>query len=204
MTTESQRIAGLFAEIRKVYLSFGSLLETAEGRMKEADWLPVSRMGKKYCLSDHGGRIDRPHKWLPLGFSRIYCCPRLPRILACFSIRIELPTDLQESGGIALLTAGAFRFSTDEGWGVRFLPAKSNLSLWHLLRTDRQDDGRFYQHAHPFSWGTGSRPKSWNEETKLIDAATTMARPLEDLKDSNDLESLLIAPLIGAVESIQK
>lgn len=194
MKTESDQIAALFAEMQKAYLSFGSMLETAESMLKQQDWISVSP--REYCLSNTGGKLSRPWQWLPRSFTRMYYSAQLPRTLTFVSIRIDLAPDSEDGADQALMSGGALRYQAEGGWGDGFQPAKSNLAMWHLLRNDRQYDGKFHRHESPFRWISQNLPDGWKKETAAIAAAATMARPLHDFRQSDDLQTLLIAPLL--------
>ncbi len=184
-----QQILEGLKQTRKFFKQVSLLLRTAEDMLYEAGWREMTGSSKSSNITSD---LYRPESWMPQDIYRFY----VP------SDESEIDKKIVLFVGVLLDREGAWK-GFKEPWissGLyEFLPDKSPPKLryeeWVRLHLDvEQDpDGRFY--AHPIG------DEKWYEEIGLL-YQVSMALPLVEIDDAEDLKTRVTEPLLQQVGAV--
>ena len=173
-----QILAGL-KETRNFFEQVSLLLRTIDAQLFEKEWFNALKTNPKRA-TDISGDIYQPQKWIPRMVSRLYTSSNSKNILVFAGVLLDVETDwagFKEPW----LTTGLYKYLPKRNLDNPFIEWANA----HLI-DEHEPDGKFYR----FIW----KKSAVGEDGEFY--RSTMAAPLVEFQNADDVTSKIIEPLL--------
>jgi len=184
---KGQLILRGLAEARKFFEQVSLLIRTAEEMLEENGWKPDTNSNKSSDISSH---LLKPDEWMPRWVSRFFKSDEHIDLLLYIGVLLD------QTGGWAgfrepWVTCGLFQYLPEkiemsEDWELEWVTAH--------LDQKRDPDGSFYECAYELE----------EQESEGILREWTMALPLIEIGNAEELKRKFIEPLLNQVNKISQ
>lgn len=184
---KGQLILRGLAEARKFFEQVSLLIRTAEEDLKNNGWEEDSNSNQSSDVTSH---LSKPARWMPHWISRFFTSEDHKDLLLYIGVLLD------QAGGWTgfrepWVTCGLFQYQHEkiemrEKWELNWITAH--------LDQKRDPDGSFYERAYELE----------EQESEGILGEWTMALPLIEIGDAEELKRKFIEPLLNQVNIISQ
>ncbi len=195
MTDSSRSITEAFRQLRRFCEDSANLLATAESLFENDKDIALGNnwqtaMKDSACWGLGASKsLKHPKRWIPLNFFRFFRHPTHKNLLVYVSCQVDTINESRLHH--ALITAGGLVYPQDT-----HAPTIDSKRYWfsmlHIRRLDRVDDGTVVHASCPFT--------GWWKQPEQVEQIITLARPLDEVCNTEQLKNQVIMPLVQALQ----
>lgn len=180
MTDDGKNVLAAVQQVRKLLSEVSKMLLEADAMMDHGGW--GQRFGST-TIAGSSYSINTPRGWMPSKVFRFYQRPDAEAVIPCISVLLE--SDYPKVKFDEPLVSGIL-MEYEKGDTLPSPGLLYGVSTWHLRVEDRRDNGTIHSIEPRAVWPQESTAK------KMI----SFARPLVSMRSRENLEQLVVSPLL--------